>query len=68
MQAKYDSMDWRDADDDYAAWRQGQTRLPIIDAGMRELWATGYMHNRVRMLAASLLTKNLLIDWRRGEQ
>jgi deoxyribodipyrimidine photo-lyase len=49
------------------AWSQGLTGYPIVDAGMRELWATGYMHNRVRMIAASFLVKHLLIDWRRGE-
>jgi deoxyribodipyrimidine photo-lyase len=68
MQGKYAGMDWRRADKDLRAWQRGQTGLPIIDAGMRELWETGYMHNRVRMLAASLLAKNLLIDWRLGEQ
>lgn len=67
MQAKYADLPWRDAPDQLAAWQQGQTGLPIVDAGLRELWATGYMHNRVRMLVASLLTKNLLIDWRLGE-
>ena len=55
---------------DYAGplsrWQQGQTGIPIVDAGMRELWATGYMHNRVRMIVASLLTKNLLIPWQEG--
>ncbi len=50
------------------AWQQGRTGMPLVDAGMRELWATGTMHNRVRMVTASYLTKNLLIDWRRGEQ
>ncbi len=50
------------------AWQRGRTGIPLVDAGMRELWATGYMHNRVRMVTASLLTKNLLIDWRRGEE
>ena len=50
------------------AWQQGRTGYPMVDAGMRELWATGYMHNRVRMITASFLTKNLLIDWRLGEQ
>ena len=50
------------------AWTRGLTGYPIVDAGMRELWATGYMHNRVRMIAASFLIKHLLIDWRRGEQ
>ena len=50
------------------AWEQGRTGVPLVDAGMRELWRTGTMHNRVRMVTASFLTKNLLIDWRRGEQ
>lgn len=50
------------------AWEEGRTGVPLVDAGMRELWATGSMHNRVRMVVASFLTKNLLIDWRRGEQ
>ena len=67
MQAKYRSMQWRQAPDDLEAWQRGRTGIPMIDAGMRELWQTGYMHNRVRMLVASLLTKNLLIDWRAGE-
>tara|TARA_R110002020_G_scaffold36530_1_gene109897 strand:+ start:1058 stop:2464 length:1407 start_codon:yes stop_codon:yes gene_type:complete len=68
MQSKYADMVWRDAESDLRAWQCGQTGLPIIDAGMRELWETGFMHNRVRMLVASLLTKNLLIDWRHGEK
>jgi deoxyribodipyrimidine photo-lyase len=51
-----------------AAWHRGRTGYPIVDAGMRELWATGWMHNRVRMIAASFLTKHLLIDWRHGER
>jgi len=50
------------------AWQRGRTGVPLVDAGMRELWATGTMHNRVRMVVASFLTKNLLIDWRRGEE
>jgi deoxyribodipyrimidine photo-lyase len=50
------------------AWSQGKTGYPIVDAGLRELWATGYMHNRVRMIAASFLIKHLMIDWRRGEE
>ena len=54
------------AEADFAAWTQGRTGYPIVDAGMRQLWATGWMHNRVRMIAASFLTKHLLIDWRRG--
>ena len=68
MQEKYRGLEWRDAPDDLSAWQQGRTGLPMIDAGMRELWETGSMHNRVRMLVASLLSKNLLIDWRLGEQ
>ncbi len=51
----------------YDAWRDGRTGFPIVDAGMRQLLATGYMHNRVRMLVASFLCKHLLIDWRWGE-
>ena len=50
----------------FVAWTKGRTGYPIVDAGMRELWATGWMHNRVRMIAASFLVKHLLIDWRRG--
>jgi deoxyribodipyrimidine photo-lyase len=66
----YDRLQWRsgaEAEADFAAWTQGKTGYPIVDAGMRELWATGFMHNRVRMIAASFLIKHLLIDWRRGE-
>ena len=58
----------RAARDDLCAWQQGRTGYPIVDAGMRQLWATGWMHNRVRMIAASFLLKHLLIDWREGEQ
>lgn len=68
MQEKYGAMRWHRDGKAEAAWQLGQTGIPIVDAGMRELWQTGYMHNRVRMLAASLLTKNLLIDWRHGER
>jgi deoxyribodipyrimidine photo-lyase len=50
------------------AWQQGQTGYPIVDAGMRQLWTTGWMHNRVRMVVASFLAKHLLIDWRKGEE
>jgi len=66
--AAFDRFPWRDAPDDLAAWQQGRTGYPIVDAGMRELWATGWMHNRVRMIAASFLIKHLLIDWRAGER
>ena len=68
MQEKYGGMRWSASEKAELAWQQGQTGIPIVDAGMRELWQTGYMHNRVRMLVASLLTKNLLIDWRHGER
>lgn len=67
LQAKFDSFPWRNAPEDLHAWQRGQTGIPMVDAGMRELWQTGYMHNRVRMVAASFLVKNLLIDWRHGE-
>ncbi|MFM9978132.1 MAG: cryptochrome/photolyase family protein [Sphingomonadaceae bacterium] len=66
--AQFDAIVWRDAEADFAAWTRGETGYPIVDAGMRELWATGWMHNRVRMIAASFLVKHLLIDWRRGER
>ena len=69
--AAYDAMPWREgaeAEADLAAWQRGQTGWPIVDAGMRQLWDSGWMHNRVRMLVASFLVKHLLIDWRRGEQ
>jgi len=67
MQAKFVGLEWRPADAALGDWQRGQTGIPIVDAGMRELWATGFMQNRVRMLTASLLAKNLLIDWRKGE-
>ncbi|MGZ8421065.1 MAG: cryptochrome/photolyase family protein [Allosphingosinicella sp.] len=62
---------WRSgpaADSDFEAWSRGRTGYPVVDAGMRQLWATGWMHNRVRMIAASFLVKHLLIDWRRGAE
>ena len=67
----FESFPWRSgkaAQDDLKAWQQGRTGYPIVDAGMRQLWHTGWMHNRVRMIAASFLIKHLLIDWREGEQ
>lgn len=64
----FESFPWRDAPDDLKAWQQGRTGYPIVDAGMRQLWHTGWMHNRVRMIVASLLIKHLGIDWRMGEQ
>ena len=65
---EYDALRWRGSDAEFAAWCAGRTGYPIVDAGMRELAATGMMHNRVRMIVASFLTKDLLIDWRRGER
>ena len=63
----YDNIKWRNDEKEFEAWCTGQTGYPIVDAGMRELNATGFMHNRVRMIVASFLTKHLLIDWRWGE-
>jgi deoxyribodipyrimidine photo-lyase len=63
----YDRIDWRNDPNEFQAWCDGKTGYPIVDAGMRELNETGFMHNRVRMIAASFLTKHLLIDWRWGE-
>lgn len=59
---------WRDAEEDFEKWTQGKTGIPIVDAGMQQLLQTGWMHNRVRMITAMFLSKNLLIDWRKGEQ
>ena len=64
---KYDRIEWLNNEKDFEAWKNGMTGYPLVDAGIRELNATGYMHNRVRMLVASFLTKHLLIDWRWGE-
>lgn len=64
---EYDSMPWRDDQAGFRAWRRGRTGYPMVDAGMRQLWVTGWMHNRARMIAASFLVKHLLIDWRLGE-
>ncbi len=65
---KYAAIPWRNDEKEFAAWREGKTGYPLVDAGMRELNETGFMHNRVRMVAASFLSKHLLIDWRRGER
>ena len=67
LQPKFDGMPWRGDANALKAWQQGRTGYPIVDAGMRELWNTGWMHNRVRMVVASFLVKHLLIDWRQGE-
>lgn len=63
----YDHIPWRNNEQEFKAWCEGKTGYPIVDAGMRELNATGFMHNRVRMVVASFLTKHLLIDWKWGE-
>ena len=64
---KYDRIDWRNNEDEFKAWCKGETGYPLVDAGMRELNNTGFMHNRIRMLVGSFLCKHLLIDWRWGE-
>jgi len=64
----FDAFPWSSGHKGLAAWKRGQTGYPMVDAGMRQLWATGFMHNRVRMIAASFLIKHLLIDWRIGER
>ena len=65
--ADFDAFSWQGKADDLQDWRKGRTGYPIVDAGMRQLWRTGWMHNRVRMVAASFLIKHLMIDWREGE-
>jgi deoxyribodipyrimidine photo-lyase len=67
LDPKFAAFPWVDDDEGFAAWTRGRTGFPIVDAGMRQLWRTGWMHNRVRMIAASFLIKHLGIDWRRGE-
>jgi len=64
----FDHMPWRHDARELRAWQKGRTGFAMVDAGMRELWQTGFMHNRVRMITASLLVKNLLHDWRHGER
>lgn len=66
--SKFDRFPWLNDPSALKAWQRGQTGIPIIDAGMRELWQTGYMHNRVRMVVGSFLVKNLLLNWREGER
>jgi deoxyribodipyrimidine photo-lyase len=63
----YDHIQWRNQESEFKRWCEGNTGYPIVDAGMRELNNTGFMHNRVRMIVASFLVKHLLIDWRWGE-
>jgi len=67
FKAAYENIEWRNDPAEFRAWCEGKTGYPIVDAGMRELDAIGYMHNRVRMITASFLTKHLLVDWRWGE-
>lgn len=66
LRSEFDRMPWRDDAEALRRWQRGQTGYPLVDAGMRELRTTGWMHNRVRMVAASFLTKHLMIDWRHG--
>ena len=68
LKPQFDLFPWQKNKKLLTAWQQGQTGIPIVDAGMRELYATGYMHNRLRMIVGSFLVKNLLIDWREGEK
>ncbi len=65
---EYENIKWRDDENDFVRWQQGLTGYPLVDAGMRELNSTGHMHNRVRMVTASFLTKHLLIHWKKGER
>lgn len=68
LQEKFDQFPWGEDPQALQRWQRGRTGYPIVDAGMRELWQTGYMHNRVRMIAASFLVKNLLLHWHHGER
>ena len=65
---EFEKFEWDNNDTNLIAWKKGLTGYPIVDAGMRELWATGWMHNRVRMIVASFLTKHLLLPWQLGEE
>ncbi|MFT6332661.1 MAG: deoxyribodipyrimidine photo-lyase [Lentimonas sp.] len=68
FKSKFDNFTWKNNQEDLKKWQKGMTGFPLIDAGMRQLWQTGWMHNRVRMVVASFLIKNLLIDWRIGQE
>lgn len=68
FQEKFTSFQWQNSQEALRLWQKGKTGYPIIDAGMRELWQTGWMHNRVRMIVASFLTKHLLLSWQEGER
>jgi len=66
LDARFDRLEWRNDEDAIRAWQRGQTGIPVVDAAMRALWTTGWMHNRARMIVASFLAKNCLVDWRFG--
>ena len=68
LQTKFDKFPWLENQETLNQWQQGQTGYPLVDAGMRELWQTGYMHNRIRMIVGSFLVKNLLLHWHHGEK
>jgi deoxyribodipyrimidine photo-lyase len=68
LDARFAKFQWRHSEKNFESWSRGQTGIPIVDAGMRQLWQTGWMHNRVRMIVASLLIKHLGIHWRRGQE
>ena len=68
LQSKFDNFQWKDDKEYKNAWKKGETGIPMVDAGMRQLWKTGYMHNRLRMIVGSFLVKNLLTDWRFGSK
>ena len=68
LQSKFDNFPWQDSSANLKAWQQGKTGIPMVDAGMRELWQTGFMHNRVRMIVGSFLVKNLRLHWQHGER
>jgi deoxyribodipyrimidine photo-lyase len=68
LQKKFDNLKWLDNQDHLKSWQKGMTGYPIIDAGMRQLYETGYMHNRVRMIVGSFLVKNLMIHWKYGQE
>lgn len=68
LRREFDQFPWQDKGEAFQRWKEGRTGYPFVDAGMRELYQTGYMHNRVRMVAASFLVKHLMIDWRDGQK
>ncbi len=68
LDPRFEGFEWRDDPEALERWQRGQTGIPLVDAGMRELWHTGWMHNRLRMVVASFLTKNLLIPWQEGSR